>query len=106
MRLLLLFLSPELRRQLRPQLGPQDRHRRLPVLLAPLACVLGAARGAGGAVRSPSIVQMLGVNTSQSVGALSSGLVSLARLAKVCLAVGPDVGQTTGVLAGVVTDIV
>ena len=49
---------------LRPVLRPQHRHGRLPVLLAPLACVLSAARGAGRAVRSPTIVQMLGVNTS------------------------------------------
>ena len=102
MRLLLLLLSPELR----PQLRPQDRHRRLPVSLASLARVLGAAWGGDGTVGPPSIVKVLRVNTRQGVGTLRPGLVSLAGLAQVRLAVGPDGSQTTGVLPGVVTDIV
>ena len=98
MRLLLLLLNPELR--------PQERHWRLPVRLASLARVLGPTGGTEGTVRPPSIVKVLGVNPSQGVGALGPDLVSLAGLAEVGLAVGPDVGQTSGVLAGVVGDVV
>ena len=92
---------------LRPEGGPQHRHRRLPVPLPALPRELGAARGAAGAAVWPAtILEMLRVNPRQSVGALRPGLVALARLAEVGLAVGPTGGQATGVLARVVADVV